>query len=161
MLRFELTAEEIRSRPYWVVSLSNGKQVFQCDEDEQGNFVNSWRELKSYVEANLLDITDFWLRFRDHSEEIAVGKDGHFFVYSVLAEAFSGVNRYFYNCGYLENEKVFTKKWLIPEVLSLEEEIRETDSGGMKELLILNQNVQEFFNFGREGLREYRKKGSL
>jgi hypothetical protein len=139
MIQRHVTAEDKRERPYWVVSLFNGESIFQYDFDADGNHVNSWRELKSYVEENKLSIEGAWLWFRDHSEEIGVGKAGYFFIYSVLADAFSGEHRYSYVCGTLEEDgKVHCKKWLVPELIWTDTDVRSIDSLGMKEMLIIN-----------------------
>jgi hypothetical protein len=146
MISFAISDEEKRERPYWRALLSDGRQVFQHDFTN-GESTNSWKELKEFVESEGLNIDGVWLVFRDHSEEIGVGKKGYFLIYSILADLMSDFTRHFYVFGTLEDDgMVHTRKWMLPELLSLEEDVRSTTSGGMAEGLIVNGSRSEHGN---------------
>ncbi len=125
--------EYIRSVPMWIVHLNNGKTVYQRDDEG-----NSWLALKEYVEINRLAVEKMYMRFRDHWEAVEPNKPGYFFIKSVLG-SFIGYTQEFITSGYLDDDgKVHCVKWIQPELINMEEEVRLPGDGFTAESLITN-----------------------
>lgn len=134
----EPSADEIRENSYWFIRLTDGRHIYQCDTDENGVFVNSWLETKKYLFDNRLKVAGLYLRFRDHIEEIAANKPGFYFIYSLLVDSGSGVHRYYNNVGYLENDHVHVRRFLLPELIETESYVRHKSDLTVQESLIVN-----------------------
>jgi len=140
MICNKLTDDEIRERPFWMLKTKN-ETFYQKDEDENGQRINSWKELKKHAEENHINFTGMWLQFRDHKEEIAVNKDGYFLVYALLVDIGSATHNHYFTCGYLENGQVHCTRWLMPEVMSMQSDVRKLED--CEEVLIYAKNDLE------------------
>ena len=131
MICEQVNDEYIRNNPIWLVNLTDGRTIYQKDEDN-----NSWLHLKSYLRGREVFISDMFLRFRDHWELVGRGCQGYFFVKSIIGN-FIGYNQHMYKTGRLEDDgKVYTTEWIIPELMSHLEETRKPDEEIIRECLI-------------------------
>ncbi len=117
----EVPSDEVRNEAGFYVLLSNGVTVYS----RSGR--RSWLELKQWLHENPnVHIVGLWFRFRDNVVEIAVGERDYFFSYASLAWAGGPTQSQFIG-GYLEDGWVKRKKYIVPEILLVEEdEISET-----------------------------------
>lgn len=119
----EITGEDFRGKPMWIVNLNDGTTVYQSDDDPRLESHNSWLCLKKYVEEKGLYIKDMIIRFRDHVEVVgseSTGADAYFFVHMILGN-FVGYNQIFYNTGVLKDGLVKGNQWIVPELITLEQ----------------------------------------
>lgn len=111
----------------WVVTLSNGKEVYYDDFRPGLKDHSSWSRLKSYCDENNLHITSMYLQFRSHYESIEPNKDGYFFskmARGVLVE--EGQSTYlFFLVGFIEDNKVKIYKYSVPELIVVDLFYRE------------------------------------
>lgn len=129
-LHTERSMHEYIHEPYWRVVLSDDRSVYSHHNRR------SWLELRSYLEQNpSIYIEGLWFGFRDHLEEICVGKADYFFVHSMLAE-YGGSIQYFFIGGYRKDDLVYCKKFRIPEIYFVEEAYRELDDLSVQRGLI-------------------------
>jgi hypothetical protein len=130
----EISGEDYRGRPMWVVTLDNGLTVYQSDENPNLEVKNSWLGLKKYVEENGLYIKDMILRFRDHAEVVGSNADGYFFIHSILGNIV-GYCQNFYKAGTLQNNLIVGKEWIIPELMPLEDFTKPVDHFSQQSLI--------------------------
>lgn len=116
----EITGEDFRGKPMWIVNLSDGTTVYQSDDDPRLEGHNSWLCLKKYAEEKGLYIKDMVIRFRDHVEVVGSGADAYFFIHMVLGN-FVGYSQVFYNTGVMRGGLIRGNQWVIPELITLEE----------------------------------------
>lgn len=131
----EITGEDFRGRPMWIVNLSDGTTVYQSDDDPRLEEHNSWLCLKKHVEQNNLYIKDMILRFRDHVEVVGSNAEAYFFVHMILGN-FVGYNQNYFNAGILDNGLVKGYQWTIPEIITLEHFEKDPEHPFTKESLI-------------------------
>lgn len=133
----EWVQERLESHTFWIAILSNGEQVYQDDEryDEP-----AWVRLKQYCEENNTHIQKLLIKFRSHTELVYTDEDneGIFLRRSVLGSLFSTRNSHFFIIGKVRGDKIYTDKWLVPEIIKDEHEsgIREVSEN--KESIIWN-----------------------
>lgn len=127
--------EEYLHQSYWRVVLSDDRVVYS-----RAN-ARSWLQLKAWLKENpSIYINGLWFGFRDHCEEIHVGKADYFFVMQYVAE-YGGVEQFFYIGGFREGETVICKKFRIPEVYFVEEQRRSLDDPSVVKGLIRNATI--------------------
>lgn len=125
----EVSAQDIREKPMWIVNLNNGVTVYQSDDNPNLEDRNSWLCLKKYAEENQLYIKDMVVRFRDHTETIGSNAKGYFFVHSILGN-FVGYNQIFYKTGVLCDDGLIRGyEWVIPEFIYLDNFEKRVDDG--------------------------------
>lgn len=129
-IKTSLTFPETLHEVFWYVELTNGQTVYRNDVGEK----DSWLVLKDYLEENKLDIVSLVFRFRDHYEPIGRDKKGFFFTKMILCH-YGGDSKYYFLGGYVTDDEknIFIKKFILPELLCVEEEYRpiteETERG--------------------------------
>jgi hypothetical protein len=110
-----LTTEEVRNEPIWFVNLNNGTKAYQ----KHGR--RSWLELKQWLKEHPgVWIENLYLQFRDNFFHIASNKEAFFFSYG--AQAWQGCpTQHTFIGGYVENDILFRKKFIMPELVHQEE----------------------------------------
>lgn len=134
------------SQTLWVVTLSNGEDVYQ-DDCRYGIENNSWLRLKKELNSSNLYITSLRFVFRSHVESIDRDADGYFFIKGFMGSIIGNHRTSLYIGGTLLNNVVTVKTFQVPELLLIEEEIRTIEA--CEECLIkcpkyyTNQNSME------------------
>ena len=103
----------------WVkVALTNGVEVFFHE-------YKTWPGLKRYCEDRSVFVKDFRLQFRSHEVKIDLSDaDGLYFIRSVLGQM-GGDSKDYYTVGVIKEDIVYTKMWIMPELV--EEKSYEDD----------------------------------
>lgn len=132
--------ERYESESRWIVTLSDGRKVYQ-DDDRPGVFPNSaWVRLGTFLENTPeLSIVGMSIGFRDHIIQVGDNADGYYFVKSACGSPGSEVTLGFYVVGTLSNGILSVQSWKIPEIILTYEETRNPLEAG--ECLICPQNV--------------------
>lgn len=133
-IQTELTAEQIRNEPHWQTMLSDGQTVHSVGHRR------SWLELKEYLQQNPnLSITEMWLRFRDHYELIGKGRKNYLFSHAAMGMVGGPTNQYAIAGYQVDNNEVTIKKYILPEIVLVEEEQRSLDDPTVKKGLIVSE----------------------
>ena len=126
---------------YWQATLSNGLVVFQ--DDYNPAYVqehSAWIRLKKYCQQNKLYITNLILVFRTHIIDIPQNKDGYYFSKGVTAWCSDDKTYHQYIVGYVEDDKVYTTSYIIPELEPMFYDVRECNAC-LDNLIMKNYNV--------------------
>ncbi len=130
----ELTAEELRSEACWFVVLSDKTRVYSKTNRR------SWLELKQYLSGHdYLKIIAMYVQFRDNTIEIATGNRDYFFSHAAIAYAGCPTQEQ-YLAGYRVENIVHVKRYVVPELILIEEETRMLDDPTVKKGLIRENN---------------------
>jgi hypothetical protein len=107
----------IWDKAVWVVTLSDGTEVWQDDGREGAYEPNAWIRLGRYCAETGLTIKTMNLKFRSHV--IAIPKSPFFyFTKGIVGSTGSPINLHFANAGYLNDEGKLEVTWYkIPELL--------------------------------------------
>lgn len=104
-----------------------------------------WFYLKEYIEKTKLRLTNMCVAFRDHVECLPDNMDGYYFSYGHAAIGIVGPTVEFkqFVTGYVIGETLYIKKWMIPELVEVETDIRNiNDTGKINHKgLILNEKI--------------------
>lgn len=126
--------ERYESKPRWEVTLSDGRKVYQ-DDERQGD--SSWKFLRKYLEVNpSLSIAKMFIGFRDNTYALPDNAEGYFFRNSVLS-CWGAWEKHSFIVGILEDGLVKVKKYELPELSFLGDEVRTIEDSG--ESLIICQ----------------------
>lgn len=132
--------EAYETYPRLVITLSDGRIVYS-DDERPGQKAPTWVRLRNFLEKNPeIFITKVTAGFRDNILNIGDDADGYFFVKSAFAAIDSAKTLSMWVLGTYENNILKTKRYLVPEMILVEEEIRDPLKAG--ECLICRQNVQ-------------------
>lgn len=110
----------------WKVILSNSQEIISDNlyiDDK-----SDWVRLKEYIQDNNLSISSMYICFRNHSIKIDEAK--HYFFRRMSLSRFGKIERknetysYFLVGSTNDKTKVNIKKYLVPELQCMEEEIR-------------------------------------
>ncbi len=123
VIKRSLTFDENLFDCFWVVDLSNNERIYRNDIGDR----DSWLVLKDYLKKNNLNINALYFKFRDNWQCIARDKKAFFFTKMVKATYGTDNTQYFFCGGYLSDEgtHVVVKKYILPEILLMEEEYRD------------------------------------
>lgn len=130
----------------WICKLDNGLTVYQ-DDDREGLEPSSWIRLGNYCRQNDVKILEMKVKFRSHEEYVESNADGYFFRRAILGGLGLNrkeipVSRHYFITGILKDGQVYTKKWQVPELMLIEEDIRDPDDENLVGVsLIRNANV--------------------
>jgi hypothetical protein len=109
----------------WLVELNDGTLCYQDDGREDCPDISGWERLRNYCQAENKYIIGLYLQFRRETIALPTGKDGYYFCNSVLSWLNSNTTFHYFVAGYLENGKIYCKKYKIPELELVEEDIRD------------------------------------
>ena len=115
----------------WICKLDNGLTVYQ-DDDRPGLEPSAWIRLGNYCRLNKVNIIEMIIKFRSHEELVGREADGHFFRRAILGGLGLNrkeipVSRHYFITGVLKDGKVYTTKWQVPELMLIEEDVRDPD----------------------------------
>lgn len=128
----------------WICKLDNGLIAYQ-DDDREGLEPSSWIRLKNYCHNNKVSITEMSIRFRSNEVFVGRNEEGFFFRRAILGgiglnRKQKPFNRHYFLVGILKEGKVSVKKWQVPEMMLIEEDVRNPDDVILVgESLIVNQ----------------------
>lgn len=119
---------EDKDATLWICGLSNGMTVYQ-DDDRPDHYRDSWSRLRVYCRNNNVYVTSMKFKFRSHTEEIGSISDrpnisGFFFIKAALFGINMKKTERRYVGGYVEDGILKTKKFIVPELVLIEEEER-------------------------------------
>lgn len=118
-------------KPQWIAYLSNGEKVIQDDNRPGVEPPQAWIRLGNYCRQNRVHVVRLILRFRSHFEETTPDNALGYYFINKVAVVQGEQNMYFYVVGYLdEDRKIHTKTWKIPELIVIDEDIRNAIGAG-------------------------------
>lgn len=122
---------------YWFITLNDGTVVYEDDDRPEHEEKSAWKRLKTFCDLNKLYIVQVGLRFRSHIVTIDTADwDGVFFIKSLLGfirihdgkgapPVMRFPNRYYYNIGRVQGDKIQVQKWEMPAIVLDEDYIRD------------------------------------
>lgn len=135
MLCYELDEYILnKDDPFWFITLTNGKTVFQDDERPGEEPKSAWLRLREYLQENDdVDIESMHIRFRSNVRKVELSGDGLYFSKGLLGAVginctfgTKRVNRPFYVVGNIHNNNAKIYKWELPALIMKDEgDIRE------------------------------------
>lgn len=118
----------VRDRMRWVVVLSNGETVYEDDGRPGLEEPSAWKRLKTYCCEKKIYIVEMWLQFRSNRVMVEPrNADGYFLTKSAFGVWGNKETFHAYVAGVLVDGFVKTVKWKIPELVALENQVREAD----------------------------------
>lgn len=121
----DFTRERWLTHVRWVVLLSNGEQVIQDDGRPGPLRESAWIRLGKYVQERGLKIQQMSISFRNEPPiRLPDQAEGYFFRTSVGGLLTSELTFEFYLVGYLRNEKVMVQRFKVPELILVQNEVR-------------------------------------
>jgi hypothetical protein len=121
----------------WIVTLSNGDTIY-CDDTRPGiEPVSSWVRLRNYLNETKLRIVNMYIRFRSNTVGIEPNCDGYFFCRCARGWYGDSKTLEYFLIGTLKNDILTVEKWLVPELIFEEREVRDVNTAG--ECLIRNE----------------------
>lgn len=134
----EYAKEKKIREPRWVVTLTDGTEVFQDDDRPGENPGQAWQRLKLWMGTQgWFKIKSLKLEWRGTTiTSLPENAAGYFFRKSVLSEVGGGASQGFYILGYVENGRLRTQRWAVPQMQKLDESSRSLTEAS--DSLILN-----------------------
>ncbi len=131
----EISNEYIRNEPLWFVDLSNDTRAWHMPTER------SWLALKAWlIENPNVFIKSLYFQFRDHVEHIGSNKDGFFFSHGVDCWWGCSPQESFFG-GYAEGNKVYRRKFIVPELISNESDEKDINDESIQLGLILRAKL--------------------
>lgn len=124
----------------WIAGLENGETIYQDDYRPGMEPQSAWLRLRKYCYENDTYITSLVLKFRSHTELVAENAEGYYFARGVMGSPFWKQSVQQYVTGVVNCGNVPIRVWRVPELIVMEEELRELDKVN-KECLIVNPNI--------------------
>lgn len=130
----------------WIVKLSNGLTVYQ-DDDREGLEPSAWIRLGNYCRENKVSIVEMSIKFRSHEELVGSNAEGYFFRRAILGgiglnRKEKPINRHYFLVGILKDGQVHVKKWQVPEIHLIEEDVRDPNDENLVGVsLIVNPKI--------------------
>ena len=121
----EFIANRREGSTRWLVELNDGTLCYQDDGRPDCPEISGWERLRNYCKVEGKHIIAMYLQFRRETTPLPKDKDGYYFCNAVLSWINSGITYHYYVVGYVENNKIIAKKYKIPELELVEEDIRE------------------------------------
>lgn len=123
--------DKYESETRWIITLSDGRKVYQDDERPGLSEPSTWKRLKTFLQENPeLSVIGMTVGFRDNIINVGDNADGYYFCKAALGDLFSGANMGFYVCGTLKDGELHVKRRKIPELIVVEEEQRDPLTAG-------------------------------
>lgn len=130
----------------WICKLDNGLTAYQ-DDDRPNLEPSAWVRLSNYCKENSVNIIEMSIRFRSHEELVGRDCEGFFFRKAILGgiglnRKEKPVNRHYFLVGTLKNGLVSVKKWQVPEIFLIEEDVRDPNDENLVgvSLIVNNKN---------------------
>ena len=120
--------------PMWIAELSNGETIYQDDGRPNAVPESAWARLKIYCENKGLHVTNLKIKNRSNAKDVPANKDGYFFCKCASAFMFGGETLHSFIVGYLDNGRLFVRKWSMPEMTL--ERVEERDPFANPDCLI-------------------------
>lgn len=138
----EWLQERFESEALWYVELSNGQRFVQDDNRPGSNPPSAWLRLRNYLETNHLSIQKFYIGFRDNIlyDILPHNAEGYFFRKNLATIMGERQILSFYIIGYLQDNRVFTQKVKVPEMIVTETSERNPEDCGIS----LIKNVMSY-----------------
>ena len=127
------------NNPMWIVELSNGETVYQDDDRPGIEPASAWKRLNTYCDAHDVHVVKMNVKNRSHMENVGEGDDGYFFCKCAGAFLFGDETEHSFVVGKLNDGKLFTRKWRMPEVIP--ESVEERNVVESLEFLITKKGV--------------------
>ena len=136
MIKTSITFPETLSEVYWLATLNDHTKVYRNDIGEK----DSWLVFKEFLNDSDKYITGLHFFFRDNYVEIGWNKSAFFFTKMIKGE-YGGSTQFFFCGGYLNDDgkSVHIKKYVLPELLIMEEEDRNINDPTLERGLIFNR----------------------
>lgn len=115
----------LEDKTIWVAVLSNDKIIYQDDDRVGYEEKSAWIRLKKYILENKLSIKSFYLKFRSNIVSSTPNNASGYFFSKGIMGSIATKNVFYYVVGHIESNKVYIKKFKIPELLCFDEEVRE------------------------------------
>ncbi len=116
--------ERIERVARWQVTLSDGRTVYQVDEDGE-----DWKSLRKYLLENPeIHITKMFVGFRSNCIPLRDNAEGYFFRCSILATP--GWEKKSYIVGVVYDGALIVNKYELPEMIDLGQERRDIEEAG-------------------------------
>lgn len=107
---------------YWYVVLDDGTHLY-----EDPSNVDSWKQLKLYIEENKLYIVAVYLRFRSHLEKVAENAKGFFMKKGCIASPGTFSNCYI--VGTIKGgDTIHCQRWMMPEIMLTDDSLFYLDA---------------------------------
>ena len=139
---------ELYSEPIWIATLSDNSEVYQ-DDNPDPIIGSAWVRLGNFIRKSNLSIVSIRLRFRSHIELAAEGGDAFYFAKG--ASGFWGNPNTFhsYVVGTRKNGILTVGRWLVPELVCEDTEIREIEDNDSRLIInpcLKNQQLNDHTN---------------
>lgn len=121
----------------WVVTLNNGETIYADDGREGVEPISAWVRLASYVKEHELRIVSMHIRFRSNTMSLEPNCDGYYFCRCARGWYGDTKTYEYFIIGTLKGDILKVQKWLVPEIIFENEEIRDISTAG--ECLIKNE----------------------
>lgn len=132
--------EKFETHPRWVVTLSDGRNVYQDDDRPEFEEKSAWIRLGNFLKIHdELSIIDMTIGFRSHIVRIGERADGYFFSKGIFGGIGTDQIVQFFIVGTLYSNILLVNKYILPEMEIIETEIRNPFEEGEK--LICQKNV--------------------
>lgn len=127
------------NEPIWVALLSDNTKVYMDNNNPIYEETSAWLRLKTYCQNNNLNIKSLTFQFRSNIiKPLPEDAEGYFFRNGLMGFP-NGLNIGLFFAGYLKDEKVYITRIGVPEMLIIENEIRDiSDEQGVGVSLIRN-----------------------
>lgn len=110
---------------YWTAELNNGLIVYQDDGRPGYEEQSAWLRLKKYCETHNLFVRKMRITFRSHTELCGESDTGFFFSLGIFANCLVQRQQQRFICGPIKDGAIHITIWAVPEILSVETEIRD------------------------------------
>lgn len=136
----EYIASRYEGHARWLVELNDGTLCYQDDGRPDIPEKSGWIRLHEYCLSTGKYIIGMYIQFRRETIALPANKDGYYFYNSALSWLNDNRTFYSYVVGYLENGKIYTKKYKIPELIVEDEDVREVREDDLG-LILRKDNV--------------------
>lgn len=140
----EIISNGIEGHTRWIAKLDNGLEIFQDDfrqyDFEDDRRYSTWSRLRDFCYKEDLSIVNLRLQFRTNVQNLPTNSEGYYFCKSILGVFGTIENLHFFVAGYVMNDVLRVSKWQIPELICIENQIREIRKDDV--CLILGRNFR-------------------
>lgn len=116
---------------YWIITLSDGRHVFQDDERPGIKPHSAWERLGTFIKNTDLHIDKMVLKYRSVKRNVGEDSEGFFFVRSALGMTGSEETLQYYLVGCMKNGVLQIKKYQVPGLIYVSSETRNPSDCGI------------------------------